>query len=126
MLLFDPPAEWIPLVLQTPTNSFPVERIVGNEADTLTLAFVIGVARGYQMPLYFFHVYHDGPNRDEVGEELSDRHAAWKEATTMAGETLKDLDGQLKPGHDWSLEVTDASEKVLFRLVVSAEDGVDA
>ena len=75
------------------------------------------------MPLYFFRVYHNGPSRDEVGEEFPDHRTAWKEATAMAGETLKDLDGALKPGHDWSLEVTDASARVLFSLVVSAEDG---
>ncbi|WP_375775999.1 hypothetical protein ACE103_30075 [Bradyrhizobium sp. ma5] len=73
------------------------------------------------MPQYFFHVYHDSPSRDDVGEELPDRHAAWKEATAIAGETLKYLDGTLKPGHDWRLEVTDAKDKILFRLVISAE-----
>ncbi|GIQ78334.1 hypothetical protein [Bradyrhizobium sp. RD5-C2] len=73
------------------------------------------------MPLYFFHVYHDGPSRDEVGENLADGHAAWREATAMAGEMLKDLDGSLKPGHDWNLEVTDTKAKILFRLTISAD-----
>jgi len=49
------------------------------------------------MPRYFFHVYHEQPEIDQEGEELPDKHAAWKEATVMAGEILKDLDGKLQP-----------------------------
>lgn len=73
------------------------------------------------MPQYFFHIHHDGPSRDDRGEDLRDNHAAWKEATVMAGKMLEDMDGRLKPGHDWSLEVTDAGAKVIFRLIISAE-----
>jgi hypothetical protein len=42
------------------------------------------------MPRYFFHVYHDGLQVDRVGEELSDKIAAWKEATATAGRILQD------------------------------------
>jgi hypothetical protein len=49
------------------------------------------------MPRYFFHVYHDQSELDYEGEELPDEHAAWKEATVMAGQTLQSLDGKLKP-----------------------------
>jgi hypothetical protein len=41
------------------------------------------------MPRYFFHFYHDLPELDYEGEELPDKHAAWKEATVMAGQTLQ-------------------------------------
>ena len=59
------------------------------------------------MPRYFFHVYHDEPQIDQEGEELPDKHAAWKEATVMAGQTLQSQDGKLKPGLGWRMEVTD-------------------
>ncbi len=49
------------------------------------------------MPRYFFHVYHDQPQIDNEGEELPDKHAAWQEATVMAGRTLQSLDGKLQP-----------------------------
>ncbi|WP_430640669.1 DUF6894 family protein [Bradyrhizobium brasilense] len=73
------------------------------------------------MPRYFFHIRHDTDKRDEEGEELADRHAAWKEATVMAGQMLQDVDGQLKPGRDWEMEVTDEFSQPLFRLVISAQ-----
>jgi hypothetical protein len=48
------------------------------------------------MPRYFFHVYHEQPEIDQEGEELPDKHAAWKEATVMAGQTLQSLRWQTK------------------------------
>jgi hypothetical protein len=33
---------------------------------------------------------------DQEGEELPDKHAAWKEATVMAGQTLQSLRWQTK------------------------------
>ncbi|WP_456729920.1 DUF6894 family protein [Bradyrhizobium sp. USDA 3364] len=45
------------------------------------------------MPRYFFHAHHLTEQRDENGEELPDSHAAWKEATVMAGKVLQDVDG---------------------------------
>jgi hypothetical protein len=72
------------------------------------------------MPLYFFHVYHDRDQPDQDGEELPDAHAAWKEATVMAGQILQNIDGKLKPGHDWRMEVADEFANVLFVLQVTA------
>ncbi|WP_244437168.1 DUF6894 family protein [Bradyrhizobium japonicum] len=31
------------------------------------------------MPRYFFHITHERTEIDDVGEELPDKHAAWKE-----------------------------------------------
>jgi hypothetical protein len=73
------------------------------------------------MPRYFFHVYHDQPEIDQEGEELPDKHAAWKEATVMAGQTLQGLDGKLKPGLGWRMEVTDEFANVLYVLHIYAE-----
>ena len=66
------------------------------------------------MPRYFFNVYHGRSEPDEVGEELPDRHAAWKEATITAGQILQGLDGKLQPSCDWRMEVTDEFANPLF------------
>jgi hypothetical protein len=73
------------------------------------------------MPRYFFHVYHDRTELDFVGEELPDRHAAWREATVMAGHTLQGLDGKLQPDREWRMEVMDEFENPLYVLHINAE-----
>jgi hypothetical protein len=73
------------------------------------------------MPRYFFNIYHERPHTDEVGEELPDRHAAWKEATITAGLILQGLDGKLQPGCDWRMEVTDEFANPLYVIRVSAK-----
>ena len=42
---------------------------------------------------YFFHLYHDRAEPDYEGEELPDRHAAWRVATVTAGQILQGIDG---------------------------------
>jgi hypothetical protein len=74
------------------------------------------------MPCYFFNVRAERPSIDEEGEELPDRHAAWNEATKMAGEMIRDIDGQLKPGQGWELEVTDEFRNPLYVLSVRARN----
>jgi hypothetical protein len=56
-----------------------------------------------------------------VGEELPDKHAAWKEATVTAGQMLQGIDGKLRPGHDWRMEVTDEFQNTLYALHIQAE-----
>ena len=73
------------------------------------------------MPRYFFNVYHDRSEPDEIGEELPDRQAAWKEATITAGQILQSLDGKLQPGGDWRMEVTDEFGHPLYIISVSAK-----
>jgi hypothetical protein len=73
------------------------------------------------MPRYFFHVIHDRKHEDEEGEDLPDKHAAWKEATVTAGQMLQGLDGNLAPGRDWRMEVTDEFQNTLFVLHIRAE-----
>jgi hypothetical protein len=66
------------------------------------------------MPRYFFHVTHERHEPDHVGEELSDQHAAWKEATVTAGQVLR-------PGREWRMEVADEFQNILFVLDINAE-----
>lgn len=72
------------------------------------------------MPRYFFNIYHDRVTRDDLGTELPDRHAAWEEATTAAGEIIRGIDGSLKPDRDWRLEVTDEFANPLWEIHVKA------
>jgi hypothetical protein len=69
----------------------------------------------------FLSTYHDVVHIDHEGEELADKHAARQEATRMAGDIMKDIDGKLRPGHDWKLEVEDEFKNVLWALHVKAE-----
>jgi hypothetical protein len=73
------------------------------------------------MPRCFFDVHHDLSIIDTVGEELPDKHAAWQAATMVAGDTIRGLDGRLRPGREWQLEVTDEFANPLYIIHVSAE-----
>ncbi|MCK1543968.1 hypothetical protein IVA98_13655 [Bradyrhizobium sp. 160] len=81
---------------------------------------MFSTAAFYRHERYFFHVIHGRTHVDEEGEELPDKHAAWKEATVMAGQTLHELDGKLAPGRDWRMEVTDEFQNTLFVLHIQA------
>jgi hypothetical protein len=73
------------------------------------------------MPRYYFDIHEGRQNHtDELGEELADRHAAWTEATRYAGEALKDVDGKLKPGEVWQLDVRDEFANLIYVLQVRA------
>jgi hypothetical protein len=73
------------------------------------------------MPRYFFNVYHDRAELDKEGEELPDLQAAWREATVTVGQIIQDLDGRLRPGKDWRMEVTDEFANLLYVIHVCAD-----
>jgi hypothetical protein len=73
------------------------------------------------MPRYYFDVHHERSDFDPVGEELPDRHAAWSEATVTAGRMLPSLDGKLRPGLDWQMEVTDEFANPLYVIHIIAK-----
>ena len=72
------------------------------------------------MPRYFFHITHERNDTDHDGRELPDEHAAWKEATITAGQILQSIDGHLKPGREWRMEVADEFQNTLFMLHINA------
>ena len=69
------------------------------------------------MPRYFFRLLN-GLNTElkNEGLNLPDKHAAWVEATTACGELLKDLDGNLKPGDKWQMQVKDETGRDVYEL----------
>lgn len=73
------------------------------------------------MPRYFFHVHDVAPTTDDLGEDLPDDEAAWHEATRFAGELFKDIDGRLRPGQGWSLEVTDAAGRSVYCIRIESQ-----
>jgi hypothetical protein len=74
------------------------------------------------MPRYFFNVHYGTPSLDAQGEVLPDDKAAWKEATMVAGEMFKDIDGKFQPGRQWNLEVTNEQGKPIYVIRVSGEE----
>lgn len=80
------------------------------------------------MPLYVFNV-HDGQSPleqdppDIEGTLLADPEAARSAAVVFAGEQLKDLDGKVWSGSDWTLAVTDQEGATVCTLRVSGSWG---
>jgi len=70
------------------------------------------------MPRYYFNVLNVTPSVDEFGEELPDNEAAWREATLIAGDLFKDIDGKFRPGQEWTLEVTDEARNPIFLILI--------
>src|ERR1700712_3575214 len=78
-----------------------------------------------RMPLYFFNFSRSSnpeprPFKND-GLELVDNDAAWEEATTACGEKLREIDGALRPGDGWKMEVTDAGGKAIYALKFTTE-----
>jgi hypothetical protein len=74
------------------------------------------------MPLYFFSITRDGkPSPIRDGLELADDKAAWEEATTTCGEVLRDLDGSLKPGDGWNMQVSNHQGKTVYVLTFDSK-----
>jgi hypothetical protein len=71
------------------------------------------------MPRYYFNV-NRAIREDNEGEILADDEAAWHEATLVAGELFKDVDGDFRPGQSWTLEVTDEQRRPLYSINVTA------
>ena len=74
------------------------------------------------MPRFFFNiVYGERVRAANEGLDLPDEDAAWREAIVSCSELIADLNGDLRSGDEWRLDVTDENGAVRFRLRVSAE-----
>jgi len=73
------------------------------------------------MPRYFFNTHGARETPDEDGEILPDDEVAWQEATIIAGEIFKDMDGKFRPGQEWSLEVLSEDRKPLYRIRINSK-----
>ena len=78
------------------------------------------------MPRYFFEIRQgDKITAKNEGLAFSNPEAAWIEATASFGEMIRDLDGALKPGAKWEMDVIDENQKVIFKLAFVTEAVVE-
>ena len=47
---------------------------------------------------------------------------AWNEATIIAGELFKGIDGKFEPGQEWILEVADEQRRPLFSILITHKE----
>jgi uncharacterized protein DUF6894 len=77
------------------------------------------------MPLYYFNFSRVPESKSRTfkneGLELVDNDEAWQEATIACGEKLREIDGSLRPGGGWKMDVTDANGKTIFALTFTTE-----
>ena len=73
------------------------------------------------MPRYFFHVQNVPPTQDAIGEELASDESGWHEATVLAGEIFKDVDGRIRPGQAWGIDVADQNGASLFQIRIDTK-----
>jgi hypothetical protein len=77
------------------------------------------------MTRYYFNIrYGERVFDDEEGSEHATQDAAWHEATQACGEMLRDLDGRIRDGEEWRMEVTNKEREVIFLLRFTAEKGL--
>jgi len=53
------------------------------------------------MPMYFFDIRNGETHQDEIGDELPNDAAAWREALR----TAREIEDVLAPGNNWSMTV---------------------
>ena len=77
------------------------------------------------MPRFYFDISngHRLNDRDDLGQELPDRQAAWAIATRYAGDSLRDIDGDLEADTDWRLEVRTEDGARIFQISIRASQG---
>jgi UDP-glucose 4-epimerase len=75
------------------------------------------------MARYFFHTADGSCDRDEEGVELPDVQAARIEAIRYIGEMLTQHPDVLGDGHDFSVEVVNEDDTLLFKVITR---GIDA
>ena len=64
-----------------------------------------------------FHIRHGTRAAlDEEGEELPNDETAWHEATIIAGELFRDIDGKFRPDQEWAWRSPTTSANLCIRL----------
>jgi Domain of unknown function (DUF6894) len=73
--------------------------------------------------IYFFRVFTNDVGRHETeGLVFASKEDAWQEATNSTGEIIRDMDGNMHPGMDWRMDVTNAAGTLIYRLSFKAEE----
>jgi len=76
------------------------------------------------MQKYFFHTVANGvATHDEDGTALPDEAAAWHEASSAFGEMIKEVDGEMQIGSEWTMQVESESGPVFVITLTSSRVG---
>lgn len=75
------------------------------------------------MPLYFFNIEGLPSPNDEDGTVMNGPEQARAAAVTLAGEMLKDIDGQFWGAPEWRLHVTDEQGATVCTLSIRGTTG---
>src|SRR3954464_359931 len=74
------------------------------------------------MPKYFFNVRYGRQAQPAEGEECPDKDAAWEAATIRAGTFLRQWGGNLKPGEECEIEVTDELKNRVYLITINSHE----
>ena len=73
--------------------------------------------------LYFLRVFTNGTQRHQTeGITFPSRQELWHEASTSAGEIIREMDGNMHPGLDWRMDVSDSAGDLIYRFSFKAEE----
>ncbi len=77
---------------------------------------------GEVMPLYFFQIRNGRYSGcAEQGTEFPDRHAAWKEMTSVCAAMAAGISRKLQENSEWHMELLDEARQPVFRIRIVAE-----
>ena len=87
----------------------------------MAIASASNGGEGDKMSKYFFDVDGSGVPDANEGEMLANDEAAWHEATLVAGEIFKEVDGKFRPGQEWRLEVQNEQRRPIYSIHVTSK-----
>ena len=74
------------------------------------------------MPLYFFRIQNgEYSGASDLGTEIADHDAAWKELTRVCASLAGGISRKLKENSEWQMELLDEAKKPVFRIRIVAE-----
>ena len=74
------------------------------------------------MPLYFFRIRNGRYSGcSDQATEFADRHAAWKEMTSVCADMAAGISRKLAENSEWQMEMLDESKRPVFRIRIVAE-----
>ena len=69
------------------------------------------------MPTYYFNIIGTRPFTDEQGSMFASSDAVWAEALRI----VKDVEGSLRPGESWGLEILQDG-RMIYRIRIETDD----
>lgn len=75
-----------------------------------------------QQPRYHFRIFMNGEQKNESAAlAFDDPEEAWHEGAMTSCELIRSMYGRVDPETDWRLDVSDASNNVIYRFSFKAE-----